>query len=423
MITEEGFMDIIAMRHSGLSIRNISRTLGIHRKTVKKHIEAKAFPQYRKGKRSISILEPYKQIINDYLDQDDYQGTWIFDRLKRIGYAGGYDTVKRYVSDIKEQKIRLAYIRFETEPGLQAQVDWGDFQVQEPDGRMSTVYAFVMVLGYSRAKYIEYVERCTLDVFMDCHIRAFRYLQGVTAEILYDNMKNVVIGRKDNGKPVFNIEFLHFAHHYGFQPMAAPPYSPWVKGKVERPMDYIRERFWRGYAFSSIQKANEDVMLWLNETANHRVHGTHHEAVRLRWEREVPCLRKLPPVDYDTSLKVFRKVFKDCQLSYNGNRYRVPYHVVGKRVMLKIKGDLIRIYHDQELLAGYREPESKNNMIGDPRIYEQLKNDKEQLNRKYGKYKGKATRGLVTDSLYADVTHRPLAEYDQYAQGGVSWNN
>jgi transposase len=120
MISEEVFMDIIAMHRKGLSVRKISRTLGIHRKTVKKQIEAKAFPQYCKRKRSVSILEPYKQIINDYLDQDDYQGTWVFERIKRIGYAGGYDTVKRYVSDIKEQKTRLAYIRFETEPGLQA---------------------------------------------------------------------------------------------------------------------------------------------------------------------------------------------------------------------------------------------------------------------------------------------------------------
>jgi len=416
-------MDIIAMHRSGLSVRNISRTLGIHRKTVKKHIEAGAFPQYHKRKSVISILDPYKQIINDYLDQDDYQGTWIFDRIKRSGYSGSYDTLKHYVANIKEQKSRLAYIRFETEPGLQAQVDWGDFQVQEPNGRTTTVYAFELVLGYSRGMYVEFAERCSLDVFMDCHIKAFRYLHGISAEILYDNMKNVVIGRADNGRPTFNIEFLHFAHHYGFQPKVAPPYSPWVKGKVERPMDYIRERFWRGYSFSSIQKANEDIMVWLNETANRRIHGTHHEAVNLRWEKEIPFLRKFPPVDYDTSLKVFRKVYKDCQLSYNGNRYGVPYHVVGKKVMIKIKGDLIRIYHDQELLATYREPETKNNMISDPRIYEQLKHDKEQLNRKYGKHKGKATRGLINDSLYVVVSHRPLSEYEKYVQGGASWNN
>jgi transposase len=422
MISGEVFMDIKAMHRSGISVRKISRTLGIHRNTVKKHIEATDFPQYHQRKRKLSILEPYRQIINDYLEQDDYQGTWIFDRLKRLGYAGGYDTVKRYVSDIKEQKTRLAYIRFETEPGLQAQFDWGDFQVQEPDGRTTTVYAFVLVLGYSRAMYVEFVERCTLDVFMDCHIRAFRYLQGVPAEILYDNMKNVVIGR-ENGKVTFNIEFLHFAHHYGFQPMAAPPYSPWVKGKVERPMDYIRERFWRGHDFNSIQKTNADVIAWLNDTANRRIHGTHREPVDERWAKEIPCLKSHPPVDYDTSLKVFRKVYKDCQLSYNGNRYQVPYHVVGKKVMLKIKGDLIRIYHDQELLASYREPKTKHNLIGDPHIYEQLKHDKEQLSRKYGRHKGKATRGLVSNSLYDDVSYRPLAEYEKYAQGGVLWNS
>jgi hypothetical protein len=306
--------------------------------------------------------------------------------------------------------------------GYRLKFDWGDFQIQEPDGRTTTIYAFVIVLGYSRAMYVEFVERCTLDVFMDCHIRAFRYLQGVPAEIFYDNMKNVVIGR-ENGKVVFNIESLHFAHHYGFQQKVTPPYSPWVKGKVERPIHYIREQSWRGCSFSFIRKANEDAMAWFDETANRRIHGTHHEAIHLRWEREIPSLRGLPPVDYDTSLKVFRKVYKDCQLSYNGNRYCVPYHVVGKRVMLKIKDDLIRIYYDQELLASYREPKTKNNLIGNARIYEQLKHDKEQLSRKYDRHKGKASRGLINSSLYADVISRSLAEYEKYAQGGVLWNN
>jgi len=422
MISEEVFMDIIAMHRAGLSVRKIASKLGIHRSTVKKHIETRDFPRYHKRKRSVSILEPYKQLINDYLDQEDYRATWIFDRIKKIGYPGSYDTVKHYVAGIKEQKTRLAYIRFETEPGLQAQVDWGDFQVQEPDGKTKTIYAFVMVLGYSRAIYVEFVERCTLEAFMDCHINAFHYLQGIPAEILYDNMKHVVISR-ENGKAVFNIEFLYFAHHYSFLPKVAPPYSPWVKGKVERPIDYIRERFWRGYSFNSIQNTNKEVINWLSETANRRIHGTHREPVDERWAREIPCLKNHPPVDYDTSLKVFRKVYKDCLFSYNGNRYQVPYHVVGKRVMLKIKGDLIRIYHDQDLLASYREPEGKNNLVGSPLIYEQLKNDKEQLRRKYGKQKGKVTRGLVSKSLYADVIYRPLAEYDKYAQGGVSWNN
>jgi transposase len=422
MISVEVFMDIIAMHRQGHSIRSIARKTGLHRKTVKRHLESNSFPQYRKKKREQSILDPYEQIIRDFLEQDDYKATWIHDRLKHMGYTGSYDTIKVFVRKIKEQQARLAYARFETEPGLQAQVDWGDFQIREPDGKSSTVYAFVMVLGYSRAMHVEFVDNCTLETFMDCHIHAFHHLKGVPAEILYDNMKNVVIGRKD-GKAIFNTEFLHLAHHYGFQPKLCPPYSPWVKGKVERPIDYIRERFWRGYVFESVEKGNRDMITWLKETANQRTHGTHHQPVIQRWEQEISCLGKLPPADYDTSIKVFRKVYKDCQISYNGNRYEVPYHVVGRKVMLKIKGTLIRIYHDQQLLVSYREAQGKHNLVGNPAFSEQLKRDKEQIRRKYGRKKGKATRGLTTWTLFPQVARRELAEYERFAQGGVIWDN
>ncbi len=142
MISKEVFMDIIALHRNGCSVRKIARRLGIHRKTVKRHLESETFPRYRKQKRRPSILEPYYPMIRDFLAEDDYQATWIFDRIKKTGYAGGYDTVKHYVRKIKEQKRRLAYIWFETEPGRQAQFDWGDFQVLEPSGRTSTVFAF-----------------------------------------------------------------------------------------------------------------------------------------------------------------------------------------------------------------------------------------------------------------------------------------
>lgn len=423
MILKEVYMDIKAMHRNGKSIRAIAKELGLHRKTVSRHLASDEFPRYNKTERRESILAPYCQAIEDYLGDDDYTATWIWDRLKNRGYAGSYDTVKRFVQSIKERKTRLAYARFETEPGCQAQFDWGDFQVEEPSGKTTTVFVLVMVLGFSRALYVEFVERCTLEAFMDGHIRAFRYLGGVPAEVLYDNMKHVVVGRNENGKPVFNAEFLHFAHHYGFQPRLCPPYAPWTKGKAERPIDFLRERFWRGYEFSSVAKANADVRPWLEETANRRVHGTHHQPVDERWQTEIPHLGPLPTSDYDTSLKVFRKVYRDCQLSFDANRYVVPHRVVGRKVMLKVKNGLIRIFDDQDLLATYEEPRTKRNVVADPRFYEELRRDKEQLRRKYGRSKGRATRGLVNRSLWIDVHHRPLAEYEQYAQGGVAWNS
>ena len=422
MITTEGFMDIISLRRQGFSMRAIAKKLGIHRNTVKKHIEGNTFPQYRKTKRQESILDPYRQNIDDYLATDDYQATWIFDRLEKMGYPGSYETVRDYVRSVKERRSRLAYARFETEPGLQAQVDWGDFQVENPDGSTSTKYMFLMILGYCRAMYVEFVEQCTLETFMDCHIRAFHYLQGVPGEILYDNMKQVVIGR-NKGKAIFNNEFLHFTHHYSFQPKACPPYSPWVKGKAERPMEYVRQRFWRGYTYTTMEKLNRDVKSWLDEVANRRRHGTHRQLIIERWQQEIPFLSPLPPADYDTSIKVFRKVYKDCQISYNGNYYLVPYQMVGKKVMLKIKHHRISIYDDNVLLISYQEAQGKHELIGNRLFYEQLKRDQQQVKRKYGKIKGKATRGLITRSLFPQVDQRPLAEYDQYAQGGIQWNS
>jgi hypothetical protein len=200
--------------------------------------------------------------------------------------------VKELVRSLKGEKWRIAYLRLETEPALQAQVDWGDFQIEEPDGTIKMVYAFIMVLGFSRGLYVEFVEKWTLESFMDFHIHAFDYLVGCPREILYDRMKHVVVG-KGNSQPVLNREFLHFSYHYGFLPRLCPPYAPWAKGKSERPIRFLRERFWRGYVYHDLDEANRGVGTLL-ETANRRVHGTHGQPVDARWAQEKPLLSAMP---------------------------------------------------------------------------------------------------------------------------------
>jgi transposase len=421
MIPTEAFMDILALHRQGHSMRWIAEKLGRHRDTIKKYITEKKKPQYNSQKQRESILTPYHQMIRDWLEQDDYRATWIFDKLKDLGYTGGYDTVRYFVRDVKKQKAQLAYIRFETEPGCQAQMDWADFKILDSCSNFS-IYLFAMVLGFSRASFGCFVDRCTLEAFMDSHIAAFNYLGGIPAEILYDNMRHVVIV-DHAGQRRFNPEIVDFSVHYGFNPLPCPPYSPWVKGKVERPIDYIRERFWRGYRFESILKANSDLRSWLDSVANQRIHGTHKQPVGLRWQQEKPFLGPLPAADYDTSLKVFRKVYKDCLVSYDANQYQLPHHVVGKRIMLKIKNSTIRFYDDDQLLVTYNTPEGKHQVVGNRLFYEQLQRDRSQWKRKYGRNKGAATRGLTASSLFPEVMYRPLSDYDQLVQGGASWNN
>jgi transposase len=423
MVTWERFMDILALHRQGLSLRKISDKLGMHRKTVTKYVNQGHAPQYRKVKRSGSVLSPYLDLIDQWLEQDNFRASWIYHQLKNLGYAGGYDTVKNHVRKVKARYQQKAYLRFETVPGLQGQMDWADLQINEPGGMSSTLYLFLLILGFSRAMYAELLPQCTLQFFMQAHIRAFHYLGGIPLEVLYDNMKHVVTGRT-NGKACFNVEFDHFARHYGFKPVACPPYSPWVKGKVERPVDYIRESFWRGYTFISLEKANEDLLTWLNQTANQRSHGTHRQPVDIRWKQELASLLPCPATDYDTCLKLYRKVYKDCMISYNASHYQVPPSVIGKKIMLKIKDGVIRFYDDDRLLASYDISDQKGAYKTDAAITEQILKLRQNQHRPfYQRVKGKATRGLVDASLFPQVLYRPLAVYDQYAQGGGPWNN
>lgn len=205
--------------------------------------------------------------------------------------------------------------------------------------------------------------------------------------------------------------------------MACPPYSPWYKGKVEWPIQYIRERFWRGYHYSSLEQSNKDIIQWLDTVAFVRVHGTTRQRVSERFGAESPQLGELPNRPYDTSEKVTRKVYKDCQVSFGGNRYVVPHRYVGRTVLLKVKNGIVRIFHDEELLAVYRIPEGKGQLVANPRFYAALRADREQTRRKYRAPKGKAraTRGLLRHGLiHETVQRRPLSDYDELAGGGVS---
>ncbi len=172
------------------------------------------------------------------------------------------------------QKTPEAYQRYETGPGLQARVDWGE--CSEPIihfGVKRKVYVFSMTLGYSRTQYIDFALDMTASTLMRCHLNAFRYFGGVPFTIIYDNMKTVVIEHIED-KVRFNERFLDFAHHYSFEPQAVPVCYPEGKGKVERSIGYIWSSFYTGRSFEGLVDLNNQGRRWLNEVCNIRIHGT-----------------------------------------------------------------------------------------------------------------------------------------------------
>jgi len=424
MISREKTMDIFVLKKKGLSKNAISRKTGLNWRTIDRYLKNTGERKPYDTTRRASQLKPFYPVINNWLNEDAYTATWIYDRLKPLGYAGGYDQVRRYVRSVKEKLSLKAYVRFETEPGRQAQVDFGEFQVSDETGRpVDTVYLFSMILGYSRGDYYEFILKRDMEHFLDCHIHAFEHFGGVPTEILYDRMKNVLI-RQLAGKLEWNREFYSFCLHYRFNPLVAPPYAAWVKGKVERPFHYVRENFWRGYSFRDIETANRDIREWAASRAS-RVHGTTHERVDVRFHREQPFLGDMP--GYDTSLKLYRcrTVRKDCTVSCLGNLYVLPHRSVGSEVLIKIKHNCLSAFLDDELLVSYRIPEGKGRFIEDPRFYRDLKADISQRERKYrsgafrkGKGTAKRTLGLtggVADTVMVDI--RPINDYMKIVEG------
>ena len=152
--------------------------------------------------------------------------------MRKLGYRGSYAIVRDLVRGLKQEHSRIAYLRFETEPGRQAQGDFGEFAIQAPDGREERLYLFSMVLGFSRMGYGEFLTRCGMMSFLEAHQRAFAAFGGVPAEILYDRMRNVFI-RKLAGKSQFTTGLMTLADHDGFTPTVAPAYAPWVTKQGE----------------------------------------------------------------------------------------------------------------------------------------------------------------------------------------------
>jgi len=415
-------LDILLLKRKGLTQREIARKLGISRNTVKKYLEKKDILLKPDPVIRASMLDPFRGNILAWLEEDmEYKATWIYDHLRPMGFAGSYEIVKRAVHEIKEERQRIAYLRFETEPGFQAQVDFGEFQVDNPDGTIRKYYLFSMILGYSRKIYAELIDRCDLPTFLDCHIHAFDYFGGVPEEILYDRMKNVFIG-KIAGKSRFNDTLMGFALHYGFRPQVAPAYAAWVKGKVERPYHFIREGFWRGYGFVCRETANNDLLHWL-ELKDQRVHGTTHEVVSERFARERPHLQELPARAFDTSYRIWRKVCKDCTIRFEGNSYVVPHTLVGKSLTLRVKDKDMRIFDNNDLVVTYEIPEGKGHLVQDGRFYAALKKDREMNRRKYGRrerHKGRARTISPLKAAYTmDVEVRDPALYDRVAGVGI----
>ncbi|HEX6689511.1 MAG TPA: IS21 family transposase [Solirubrobacterales bacterium] len=321
---------ILDLHRQGLSVTAIARRTGRDPKTVRKYITRGLEPPVY-GPRQVGRpgkLLPFVDYIRERLAAfPDLTATRLLREIRERGYGGAYSPVKRFVAAIRPNDGPKPFeIRFETPPGLQAQVDFARFVVafEDEPGINRIIWLFSLVLGHSRHLFARFVLHQDLQTLLRCHMAAFEAIGGVPVEILYDRMKTAVTGEDGEGHIVYNRSLLALAQHYGFLPKACRPYRAKTKGKVERPFRYIREDFFLGRSFRDMEDLNRQLADWLDTVANVRLHGTTNRIVAEAFAAEQPELQVLPAGPFDALIRLERRVSHDGFVAIGGNYYSVP---------------------------------------------------------------------------------------------------
>lgn len=358
-------MMILDLHRQGLSVTAIARRTARDPKTVRKYIErGLELPVYgpRKVGRPGKLL-PFAEFIRERLKAfPDLTATRLLREIRERGYKGAYTAVKRFIAAIRPPSAKPHEVRFETPPGLQAQVDFARFVVTFTDEPTASriVWLFSLVLGHSRHIFARFVAHQDLQSLLRCHVAAFDAIGGVPVEILYDRMKTAVTGENGEGQIIYNGSLLALARHYGFIPKACKPYRAKTKGKVERPFRYIREDFFLARSFRNMEDLNRQLDDWLARVANVRLHGTTNRIVAEAFAAEQPDLQALPAGPFETLIKLERRVTHDGLISIGGNYYSVPdrtrriveVHQLANEIRILDQGRLIARH---AVLEGWRQ--------------------------------------------------------------------
>jgi transposase len=375
MIKVDQLMEINDLHRQGHSIRDIARISGHSRNTVRKVLRAEHDPKFHTPQRS-SKLDPYKDYIKQRYEQHRLSAVRLIDEARSMGYkryeqhrlsavrlidearsmgyTGSIATLRRYLRTLRGEQHRRSRltVRFETPPGRQAQADWaycGKFPDQ--DAKPVPVYLFLMVLSYSRRMFLRFTTSMKMPQLIECHQQAFAYFGGVPATVLYDNMKQVRIGA---GK--LNEQLVDFANHYGFTPKTHRAYRPRTKGKVERPVDYVKDNFLAGREFDGLDDLNARGLHWLDHTANVRIHGTTKQRPIDLFEQEKPTLtpiEQVPPYRFIDPVR--RVVSYESMVQFHGSRYSVPPQYAGQKVEVTAEGGQILVRVGDTIIAEHRQ--------------------------------------------------------------------
>jgi len=377
-------VDIINRLRNGDSERSISDDLGNSRVTVNRYhrlavekglldpstpspqasevLEAIG-PQNREP-RVASTVVPFEELLLEW-SKTGVEMVAMFDRLvANHGYSGSYSSVRRYLASQCRANPEV-WVRIETAPGEEAQVDFGYAgMMKDPStGLMSKAWFFVMTMCNSRHFYVEIVFNQTIAMWVRCHIRAFKWFGGVPKRVVIDNLKSAVI-KSLLENPVFSAPYRELALHYGFQIRPCRPRVPRHKGKVESGVHYVKRNFMPLRSFVDIDDANRQVARWVLEYAGLRKHGTTAQQPLERFRAvEQSALSPLPAQPFTLEEVREVKVGRDCHVTIRGTYYSAPFTLVGKSLEVHLYPNTVQLYDGIDLVCTHERARAKGDRI------------------------------------------------------------
>jgi len=335
----------------GKTVSAIAREMGLDRKTVRSALHSEHWRPYSRAQRPTK-LDEHMAWLSARAPQVNFSARILHQELRlQRSFEGSYEVVKVAVRPLRAQAASAALTqrRFETEPGEQAQVDWGQVKVYFGE-QVVRVHIFVMTLGYSRRGYAEGFCHERLDNLLAAHEHAFAHFGGRCENLLFDRMRTVV--HRDREGSRLNTTFDAFAQHWGFRIRLCQPYRAKTKGKVESGVKYVKRNFVPGRTFRDLDDFNEQLRTWQAEVADVRIHGTTHQRPIDRFQDEAPHLAPTAsqPSFRDAMVRE-RVVAEDWLISIEGNRYSVPFKLIGKTVQVVREGAHWVIRHGGQEVA------------------------------------------------------------------------
>ncbi len=375
-------VEMIYQWHQGSAFKEVRRSLGFDRNTIRKYVRlAQAAGVERGGpfppesdlvQRLKAVQAPAFLRETPGQDQIAAQREWISGLLResegkkedltakqiwrlfreRTGVPIGYCTMKRYLRSQFSLGVPPVTVRLEVEAGTQAQVDFGTagMMVDPATAKRRRTWAFVMTLSYSRHRFVRFVFRQDVETWIDCHIRAFEFFQGVPATIVLDNLKSGVI-KPDIYDPVLNRAYGELERHYGFVADPAKVGMAKHKGKVERNMPVVRQQLIAGRTFKDIDEANERALKWCREEIGMEIHGTtKRRPFEVFQSEEAATLKPLPAESFECPLWKECTVHPDHHIVFDSSYYSLPTRYIGQKVWARGDRRLVRIFLKEELI-------------------------------------------------------------------------